>query len=79
MTDFGPTSHYLGMEVMRNNNTITVTQTVYIDQLLAAHQMSNCNTATTPMVEGLCLAPVSDDYSHSRRAQEQEYLIENSK
>lgn len=62
MTDLGPSSHYLGMEVMRNNNTITVTQPVYIDQLLAAHQMSNCNTATTPMVEGLCLAPASDDF-----------------
>ena len=62
MTDLGPTSHYFGMEVMQNNNTITITQTVYIDQLLAAHQMSNCNTATTPMVEGLCLIPASDDF-----------------
>ncbi len=35
--DLGPTSHYLGIEVMQNNNTITLTQTVYIDQLLAAH------------------------------------------
>ena len=62
MTDLGPTSHYLGMEVMRNNNTITVTQTVYIDQLLAAHQMSNCNTVTTPIVEGLCFNPASDGF-----------------
>ncbi len=30
-TDRGLTSHYLGMEVMRNNNTITMTQIVYID------------------------------------------------
>ncbi len=62
MTDFGPTSHYLGMEVMQNKNTITVTQTMYIDQLLAVRQMSNCNTETTPMVEGLCLTPASDDF-----------------
>ena len=62
MTDLSPTSHYLGMEVMRNNNTITVTQTVYIDQLLTAHQMSNCNTATTLMVERLCLTPAFDDF-----------------
>lgn len=62
MTDLGPTSHYLGIEVMREHDTITVTQTVYIDQLLAAHQMSNRNTASTPMVEGLCLAPASDDF-----------------
>ena len=62
MTDLGPTSHYLRMEVMRNNNSITVTQTVYIDQLLAANQMSNCNTATTPIVERLRLIPASDDF-----------------
>ena len=62
MTDLGSTSHYLGMEVMRNNNTITVTQTVYIDQLLAANQMSNCNTVTTQMVEESCLTPASDDF-----------------
>ena len=62
MTDFGPTSHYFRIVVMRNNDTITVTQTMYIDQLLAAHQMSNCNTLTTPMVEGLCLTPASDDF-----------------
>ena len=39
-----------------------MTHTVYINQLLATHQMSNCNTATTPMVEGLCLAPAPDDF-----------------
>ena len=62
MTDLGVISHYLAMEVMQNNNTITVTQTVYIDQLLAAHQMSNCNTTTTTMVEGLCLTPSFDNF-----------------
>lgn len=62
MTDLGPTSHYLGMEVMKKDNTITVTQTVYIDQLLAAHQISNCNTASTLMVEGLCLTPASENF-----------------
>ena len=62
MTDLGPASHYLRMEVMQNNNTITVTQTVYINQLLTAHQMSNCNTSTTPMVEELCFTAASDDF-----------------
>lgn len=32
-TDLGPTAHYLGVEVLHKGNTITVTQTVYIDQL----------------------------------------------
>ena len=62
MTNLGLTSHYLGMEVLRDNDTITITQTMYIDQLLAAHQMSSCNTALTPIVEGLCLAPAFEDF-----------------
>lgn len=61
-TDLGTTSHYLGIEVLHKGNTTTVTQTLYIDQLLATHQMSNCNPAYTPMVEGLCLAPAGEDY-----------------
>lgn len=36
-TDLGPTAHYLGMEVSREDDTITVMQTVYIDQLLDLH------------------------------------------
>lgn len=63
MTDLGPTAHYLGMEVTRTNDSIIVTQTVYIDQLLASHQMSNGNTASTPMVEGLSLAPAAEDFT----------------
>lgn len=62
-TDLGPTAHYLGMEVSRDNDNIIVTQTVYIDQLLETHQMSNCNPVSTPMLEGLCLTPANDDFN----------------
>ena len=61
-TDLGPTSHYLGMEVSRGDNIITVTQTIYINQLLNAHQISNCNLSSTPMVEGTNLTPALDDF-----------------
>lgn len=57
MTDLGPIAHYLGVEDTRTDTSITVTQTVYIDQLLAGHLMSTCNAASTPMVEGLYLSP----------------------
>lgn len=60
--DLGPTSHYLRMEVLHKGNTITATQTVYIDKLLAAHQMSNCNPVYKPMVEGLCPVPAGEYY-----------------
>lgn len=63
MTDLGPTAHYLGMEVTRTDTSITITQTVYIDQLLAGHQMSNCNAASTPMVEGLSLLPAAEGFT----------------
>lgn len=62
ITDLGPTSHYLGIEVLRKEDTITVTQTVYINQFLAAHQISNCNLAYTPMVEGLSLISALEEY-----------------
>ncbi len=60
--DLISTSQYLGMEVLHKDHTITVTQTVYIDQLLAEYQMSDCNPAYTPMVKGLGLAPAPDNY-----------------
>ncbi len=49
-TDLGPKQHYLGMEVSREDDAITVTQTVCIDQLLDTHQISNCNPIFTPIV-----------------------------
>ncbi len=61
-TDLGPTFHYLGMEVLHKNHTITVVQTVHIDQLFTAFQMPDCNPAYTPMGEGSCLASASDNY-----------------
>lgn len=61
-TDLAPTSHYLGMEVFRKDDTITVNQTVYIDQLLDAYQMSDCNSSSIPMVEGKYLAPAPEDF-----------------
>ena len=61
-TDLGSNSHYLGMEILHKDHTITVTQTVYIDQLLAKHQMSDCNPAYTSLAEGLCLASAPDNY-----------------
>ncbi len=50
------------IEVLHKDHTITVTQTVYIHQLLAAHRMSDCNPAYTRIVEYLCLAPALDNY-----------------
>ena len=40
-TELNSNAHHLGVVILRKENTITVHQTVYIDQLLKAHQMSN--------------------------------------
>ena len=54
MTDLGPSSHYLGMEIQRNRarRTVRVTQTSYLKKVLARFNMSNCASAPTPMVLG---------------------------
>ena len=62
MTDLGPTTYYLGMEVTRTNDSITVIQMVNIDKLLASHQMTNCNITTTSMFERLYLLPATNDF-----------------
>ncbi len=62
-TDLGLQVHYFGMEVSRDSDNITVTQTVFIDQLLKTHQMSNCNPVSTTMIERLFHAPVNNDFT----------------
>lgn len=57
MTDLGPTAHYLGVEETRSDDTITATRTVYIDQLLAAHQVSNHNTPQRQSLKGYVWPP----------------------
>ena len=60
--DLCSTSYYLGIEVSQGDDTITVTQMVYINQLLNAYKMSNCNPSSIPMVQNINLAPASNDY-----------------
>ncbi len=49
-TNLGPTSHYLGMELLHKDHIITITKTVFFHELLAANQISDCNSVYTPMV-----------------------------
>ena len=57
-TELDSNAHYLGVVILREENTITVHQTVYIDQLLKAHQMSNCNPTSTFIVKSSYLIPI---------------------
>lgn len=51
LKDLGSVRRYLGMRINVNkeSNTLTVDQHEYIEQLLARFDMSNCNTADTPI------------------------------
>ena len=54
MVDMGPISHYLGLKVERNrdNRTIKLSQSTYIEKVLEKFHMQNAKTTTTPMKEG---------------------------
>ena len=54
MTDLGPISDYLGMEVSRDraNKQLTIVQTKYITKVLTRFGMGDCASAPTPMVAG---------------------------
>lgn len=63
MTNLGPTAHYLGMEIIYINTSITIIQTIYINQFLTGYQMSHCNTASTFMVKRLSLLPIAKEFA----------------
>ena len=54
MTDLGPSTYYLGMEIQRDRakRTVRVTQTTYLKKVLARFNMTNCTIVPTPMVVG---------------------------
>ena len=54
MVDMGSISHYLGLNVERNrdNRTIKLSQSSYIEKVLEKFHMQNAKTTTTPMKEG---------------------------
>lgn len=62
ITDFGRISCYLKTEIGRRNDIITVLSTVYINQLLAAYQMSHCNTVFLLIIERLSFLPAAEKF-----------------
>ena len=63
MTDFGLTSHYLGIEVNISAGELVITQKTYVEKRLDSHQMSDCNPLPTPIIEGLNLEPGAPDFT----------------
>jgi hypothetical protein len=59
MSDLGPLSLYLGVEVRQTDGSITLKQTHYAKKILELGGMTDCNPATTPMEERLKLSKES--------------------
>jgi hypothetical protein len=56
MSDLGPLSFYLGIEVNQDNSGITLQQTAYAKRVVELAGLTDCNPALTPMEEKLKLS-----------------------
>jgi hypothetical protein len=63
MSDLGPLSHYLGIEVKQGAHDIGVNQSSYAMKLLERANMGSCNSCATPMEAKLKLSKESDSGS----------------
>ena len=62
MTDLGPSTTYLGMEITWDlaAKTLTICQRKHIESVLKLHGMENCSSVATPMVSGAILQKAKD-------------------
>lgn len=60
MTDLGNVSLYLGVEFLRTQNGIFLSQRTYATQILREFGMMECTPASVPMIEGSCLDKEED-------------------
>ncbi|CAO2193121.1 unnamed protein product [Urochloa humidicola] len=71
MSDLGPLSFYLGIEVHQDDTGITLRQTAYAKRVVEMAGLAECNSAHTPMEERLKLSRDSTaeevDATHYRR------------
>jgi hypothetical protein len=56
MSDMGPLSFYLGIEVHQDDSGITLQQTAYATRVIKLAGLTNCNSALTLMEEKLKLS-----------------------
>jgi hypothetical protein len=56
MSDLGPISFYVGIEVHQDDSGITLRQTAYAKRVVELVELTDCNPALTPMEERLKLS-----------------------
>ena len=60
MTDLGPLSYFLGIEFSRSDKGYYISQSKYIQDLIARYGITDSRTAATPMDIHLQLCPMDD-------------------
>src|SRR6266576_1199903 len=53
MVDLGPLKHFLGIKVDRTENTISLSQSVFLESILSRFRMTDCHPCKTPLEVGL--------------------------
>ena len=61
MSDLGRLTYYLGMEVVQDDQGITLDQSQYAKKILENAGMDKCNSVQTPMELGLCLSKAEEE------------------
>ena len=63
MIYLSPISYYISMEVNIFVGKVIITQNTYVKKLLDLHQMNNCNSLLTPILQRLNLEPEKPDFT----------------
>jgi hypothetical protein len=66
MSDLGPLSYYLGIEVRQGPYSVELNQCAYVAKLLEKAGMMNCNTCATPMEQRIKLSRKSNSATKYR-------------
>ena len=53
MTDLGPAELYLGVEIVREGDSLLLRQSAYLEKVLERFGMKECSVSNSPMVPGL--------------------------
>lgn len=61
MKDMGEAQFFLGIKIERNNSTITLNQTTYLQSVLKRFGMSDCNHVSTPLPTKINYAELNSD------------------
>ncbi len=77
ITDLGPCSYYLGIEIVRDrlNRTVRITQTTYLKKILSRFGIASCVSVLTPIAAGTQLQEESIDQAKPNVVKDYQSMI----